>query len=175
MCATATWLRGWSASRSPGIAPEAGRFESSSHWWDSDDSGRANQSEELIGQLKRRLLRAGRRFARELRERVAEIDAGEPEDMHGRGRQRAAVVEERVDRVGDVALVYAKGAGARRVRSAERGQRAERGGGVQKHRGAGIAHRRGGIGGRSRGSLGAGRGTEETDRAPRDRTSASTH
>src|SRR5262249_19600816 len=147
MCATSTWMRGWSASRRPGIAPEAGRFESSSHWWDSDDSGRANQAEELIGQLKRRLLRAGRRFARELRERVAEIDAGEPEDIHECGRQRAAVVEERVERVGDVALIDAKGAGgrarsARRVRHAERGQGAERGSEIEVHVGRGVAQRR---------------------------------
>jgi len=93
----------------------------------------------LIGQLKRRLLRAGRRFAGELRERVAEIDAGEPEDIRERGRQRAAVVEECVDRVGDVALVDAKGAGARRVRSAEWGQRAERGGEIEDHIGRGVA------------------------------------
>src|SRR6516164_8178666 len=51
------------------------------------------------------LLRAGRRLAREQRERVGEIGAGEPEDRHERGRQRAAVVEERVERIGDVALV----------------------------------------------------------------------
>ena len=40
-----------------------------------------HDAEELVGQLERRLLRAGRGFAGEQRERVAEIAAGEPEEV----------------------------------------------------------------------------------------------
>src|SRR2546430_12606891 len=111
-----------------------------------------HDAEDLVGQLERRLLRAGRSFPREQRERVAEIDAGEPEDVRERGRQRAAVVEERVDRGGDVALVYVEGAGerarpARRVRHAECGQPAERGSEIEDRVGRGIAQRGGEVGG----------------------------
>jgi hypothetical protein len=82
----------------------------------------------------------------ELRERIGEIGAGEPEDGHECWRQRAAVVEEGVERIGDVTLVDVQAGGAKRAgevqdcisrrvaqRSGEasgeiaRGQRVERG------------------------------------------------
>src|SRR5262249_61949932 len=71
------------------------------------DEGIEHDAEELVGELERDLLAAGRRFAREQRERVGEIGAGEAEDGHEVGRQRAAVVEEGVERVGAVCLVAA--------------------------------------------------------------------
>jgi hypothetical protein len=58
------------------------------------------------------LLRAGCRFARKQRERVGEIGAGEPEDAHEAGRQRTAVIEEGVERLGDISLIDAQAADA---------------------------------------------------------------
>src|SRR5262249_21568524 len=116
------------------------------------DEGIEHDAEELVCQLERRLLRAGRRFAREQRERAAEIDAAEGADARECRRQGAAIVEERVERVGDVALVYAEGAGgrarsARRVRRAEYGQSAECGSEIEGRVGRGIAQRSGEAGG----------------------------
>src|SRR5262249_30720086 len=96
-----------------------------------------HDAEKLVGQLERHLLAAGRSFAREQRERVGEIGAGEAEDGRERGRQRAAVVEEGVERVGDVALADAEGAaeraGSTRCARAAAGldELAERGGEIQ--------------------------------------------
>ena len=64
-----------------------------------------HQPEELAAELERALPRAGGGFAGQERERVREIAAGEAEHVHEIGRQRAAVVEEAVDRRGDVLLV----------------------------------------------------------------------
>ena len=79
------------------------------------DEGIEHQPEELVGHLERDLLAAGRGFAGELAQRIAEIAAGEAEDRHEAGRQRAAVVEEVVERAGDVLLVGAQAAGPERV------------------------------------------------------------
>src|SRR5262249_5978049 len=103
-----------------------------------------HDAEELVAELERALLRAGRRFAREQRERVGEIGAGEIEQGEEIRRQRAAVVEECVDRIGDVALVAAEGA-RERARSARRAragrQLSQRGGEVQNRVGRGVAQR----------------------------------
>ena len=48
------------------------------------------------------------------RERIGEIAAGEAEQRHEGGRQRAAVVEEIVEGIGDIELVDAQGSGAER-------------------------------------------------------------
>ena len=66
------------------------------------DEGIEHQPEELVGHLECDLLAAGRGFAGELAQRIAEIAAGEAEDADEAGRQRAAVVEEVVERGGDV-------------------------------------------------------------------------
>src|SRR5262249_56916847 len=50
------------------------------------DEGIEHDAEELVGQLERALLRAGRSFSGEERQRVAEIDAGEPEEVRERSR-----------------------------------------------------------------------------------------
>src|SRR5262249_61337782 len=84
-------------------------------------------AEDLIGEWKRRLLTAGRGLARDQRQRVGEVAAGESEDADEAGRQRAAVVEETVERGGDVLLIDAQ-AGA-----------AEPGGEIQDHVGRGVA------------------------------------
>ena len=78
------------------------------------DEGIEHQPEELVGHLERDLLAAGGGLARELAQRIAEIAAGQGEHGHEAGRQRAAVVEEGVERGGDVALVGAQAAGADR-------------------------------------------------------------
>src|SRR5262249_38084682 len=49
--------------------------------------------EELIGELKGALLRAGRGFAREQRQRIGEIGSREPEDRDERGRQRPPLLK----------------------------------------------------------------------------------
>ena len=72
------------------------------------DEGIEHQPEELVGHLERDLLAAGRGFAGELAQRIAEIAAGEAEDREEAGRQRAAVVEEGVERGSDVLLVLAQ-------------------------------------------------------------------
>jgi hypothetical protein len=64
-----------------------------------------HQAEELAAELERAFLRAGRCLAREQRQRIGEIAAGEAEERAEVGRQRAAIVEEAVDRGGDVLLV----------------------------------------------------------------------
>jgi hypothetical protein len=51
------------------------------------------------------LLCAGRGFTGQLVEGIGEIAAGEIEQRQESGRQRAAVVEEVVDRVADVELI----------------------------------------------------------------------
>src|SRR6516165_3838248 len=158
-CSTATLRRRWNAPPSPGIAPEAGRFESSSHWQDNNDFGHADQSEELVGQLERALLRAGRRLAREQRERVGEVGAGETEDGHERGRQRAAIVEERVERVGDVALVAVEPSRSEIPRPAECGDD------VQGRVACGVAQR----GGEAGGQVGGGEGVEGAAASARGR------
>src|SRR5262249_7678959 len=91
------------------------------------DEGIEHDAEELIGELKRRLLAAGRSLAREERQRVGEVAAGEPEDADEAGRQRATVVEEIIERVRDVLLI-----------DAEAGP-AEPGGEIQDYVGRGVA------------------------------------
>jgi hypothetical protein len=53
--------------------------------------------EELVRELKRWLLCAGRGFAREQRERVSEIGVGEGEQRQERRRKRGVGVEEIID------------------------------------------------------------------------------
>ena len=62
-----------------------------------------HEPEELVADLECALLRAGRGFAGELAQRIGEIAAGESEHADEAGWQRAAVVEEAVERGGDVA------------------------------------------------------------------------
>ena len=57
-----------------------------------------------------RLLHAGRRLAGQLRQRIGERPPGEAEHADETGRQRAAVVEEVVDRARDVLLVLIQAA-----------------------------------------------------------------
>src|SRR5262245_29362465 len=97
----------------------------------SIDEGIEHDAEKLSGELEAHLLRPGRRLAREECERIGEIGAGETEDGEEVGWQRAAIVEEGVERVGDVALVDAERAG----------ELAERSGQVQNRVGRGIAQR----------------------------------
>jgi hypothetical protein len=101
-----------------------------------------HQVEELAPHLEAGLLRAGRGLAGELRERVAEIGAGQSEDGDEAGRQRAAVVEEAVERIGDVELVAAQGAIRQRLLSRCRGLLSQHRGEIQDRVGAGIAERR---------------------------------
>src|SRR5262249_11578746 len=98
-----------SVSRSPGIAPEASGFASSSHWQDSDDSDRAHHLQELVGELEGDLLCAGRGLAGELVQGSGEIAAGQPIERHERWGQRTAVVEEVVDRPADAELIAGEG------------------------------------------------------------------
>jgi hypothetical protein len=64
-----------------------------------------HQIEEFVGQLKHRALGAGRRLAVELRQRIRQVAAGQSEQIRKVGRQRAAGIEEVVQRVRDVLLV----------------------------------------------------------------------
>ncbi len=64
-----------------------------------------HDAEELAAELKDALLRAGRRLARDQRQRVRQVAAGQAEQVGKARRQRAARVEKAVDRVGDVLLV----------------------------------------------------------------------
>ena len=104
------------------------RSAGAAHATASVDERIEHQVEELAAQLERTLLRAGRGFARQQRKRVGEIAAGEAEDGEEAGRQRAAVVEERVDGGGDALLVAAQPCAL-----------PERGGEVQQHVGRGVA------------------------------------
>ena len=81
-----------------------------------------HEPEELVAHLECDLLAAGRGFAGELAQRIGEIAAGEAEYADEAGRQRAAVVEEAVERAGDVALVLAQTA-TRRAGTAVRFKR----------------------------------------------------
>src|SRR5262249_61168787 len=117
------------------------------------DEGVEHDAEELVGQLERALLRAGRRLAREQRERVGEVGAGETEDGHERGRQRAAIVEERVERIGDVALVAVEPSRSEIARPAEY---TECGDDVQGRVACGVAQRGGEAGGQGGGGAGDG-------------------
>src|SRR5205085_7539025 len=67
--------------------------------------GVEHHADELVGHLERDLLRAGGWFAGELVQRGGKVIAGQVEQRRERQRQRAAVVEEVVDRVADVELV----------------------------------------------------------------------
>jgi hypothetical protein len=146
------------------------------------DEGIEHDAEELVGELKPNLLRAGRGFSGEQRERIAETDAGEPEDGDESRWQRAAVVEEGIERIGDVALVDAEGAGeragsARRAglaRRARADELAERGGEVEDRIGRGVAQRCGEAGRQiargqrvERGAAKAARGREDRIRPRR--------
>ena len=73
---------------------------------------------------------------------------------HEGGRQRAAVVEEVVERIGDIALVLAQAAGAERARAAGPAGLAERGGEVQDRVGRGVAEEGGEAGGEIAGGQG---------------------
>src|SRR5262249_3691307 len=57
------------------------------------DEGVEHPVEKLIGELEADLLRAGGGFAGELAQRVSEIAAGQAEDGHEVGRQRAALLK----------------------------------------------------------------------------------
>ena len=86
------------------------------------DEGIEHQVEELVGELECDLLRAGRGFAGKLVQRSGEIAAGEAEERHEGRRQRAAVVEEVVDRMADVELVDGEGRRGGGRRSARYGR-----------------------------------------------------
>src|SRR5262249_15353227 len=106
-----------------------------------------HEVEELALHLEADLLRAGRCFAGDLRERVAEIGASEPEDGDETGRQRAAVVEEIVERARGILLVLPQPHAL-----------SENGGEVHHHVGRGVAQRwreAGGQIGRGQGAEGA--------------------
>ncbi len=64
-----------------------------------------HEAKKLARELECTLLRAGRSFARQLRERARQVAARQREHVDEVGRQRAAVVEEVVERSGDVLLV----------------------------------------------------------------------
>jgi hypothetical protein len=67
-----------------------------------------HQVEELVAELETDLLRAACGFAVELIERSGQIAAGEAEQRH-ESRQRAAVVEEGLDRIADLDMVDGEG------------------------------------------------------------------
>ena len=98
-----------SAASLSGAKPSAGPLVPATNAA-SVDERIEHQVEELAPHLEAGLLRAGGGLAGERRERVAEIGAGQSEDGDEAGRQRAAVVEEAVERIGDVELVAAQGA-----------------------------------------------------------------
>src|ERR1700730_7356161 len=64
-----------------------------------------HQPEEGCHHLKRWLLSAGRDLAREERQRTGEVAACQTKQGEEIRRQRAAIVEESADRIGDVTLV----------------------------------------------------------------------
>src|SRR5262245_27050604 len=97
-----------------------------------------HQVQELIGELEADLLRVGGSFAGQLAQRVGKIAAGEAEDSHEGGRQRAAAVEEVVERISDVTLVDAEAAAERAWPTWPTGL-AERGGEVQDRVGCSVA------------------------------------
>jgi hypothetical protein len=100
------------------------------------DEGVEHQGQELIGELEADSLRAGGGFAGELAQRIGEIAAGEAEDGHEGGRQRAAIIEKGVEGVGDIELIDTQAASAERARTAGL---PERGGEVQDRVGRGVA------------------------------------
>ena len=106
--------------------------------------GIKHQVQELVGELEADFLRAGSGFAGELAQPAGEIGAGKPEDAHEARRQRTAIVEEIVERIGDIELVEAQ------TRSAGRAGLTERGGEVQDRVGRGVAE----IGGEAGGQIG---------------------
>jgi len=73
------------------------------------DEGIEHHVQELVGELEGDLLRAGRGLAGKLVEGSGEIAAGQPIERHECGRQRAAVVEEVVDRPADAELIAGEG------------------------------------------------------------------
>src|SRR5262249_50851616 len=73
------------------------------------DEGIEHHVQELVGELEGDLLRAGRGFAGKLVQGSDEIAAGQPIERHECGRQRAAVVEEVVDRPADAELIAGEG------------------------------------------------------------------
>jgi hypothetical protein len=73
------------------------------------DEGIEHQVEELVAELETDLLRAGRGFAGKLVQGSGEIGAGQPIERHECWRQRAAVVEEVVNRAAGVDLVAGEG------------------------------------------------------------------
>ena len=70
----------------------------------------------MVHRIEGGLLRAGRGFAGKLVQRSGEIVAGEVEERHEGRRQRAAIVEEVVDRMADVELVNGEDSGSWRSR-----------------------------------------------------------
>src|SRR5262249_26192853 len=73
------------------------------------DEGIEHYVQELVGELEPDFLRAGRGLAGKLVQGSDEIAAGQPIERHECGRQRAAVVEEVVDRPADAELIAGKG------------------------------------------------------------------
>src|SRR5215831_15157348 len=73
------------------------------------DEGIEHHVQELVGELECHLLCAGRGLAGKLVQGIDEIAAGQPIERHECWRQRAAVVEEVVDRTADVELVDGEG------------------------------------------------------------------
>src|SRR5262245_41920416 len=73
------------------------------------DEGIEHHIQELVGELEGDLLRAGRGLAGKLVQGSDEIAAGQPIERHECGRQRAAVVEEVVDRPADAELIAGEG------------------------------------------------------------------
>ena len=113
------------------------------------DEGIEHEGEELVAELEGGLLGAGRGLARKLGERIAEIAAGQAEHAHESRRQRAAAVEEVVERIGDVPLIDAQAAGRDLLLP-------QRGGEVEDHVACGVAQ----IGGEACRQVGRGQGVE---------------
>ena len=73
------------------------------------DEGIKHQVEKLVGELEGDFLRTGRGLAGKLVQGSDETAAGQPIERHECGRQRAAVVEEVVDRPAGIELIAGEG------------------------------------------------------------------
>ena len=73
------------------------------------DEGIEHHVQELVGELEPDLLRAGRGLAGKLVQGSDETAAGQPIERHECGRQRAAVVEEVVNRPAGIELIAGEG------------------------------------------------------------------
>ena len=116
------------------------------------DEGIEHQVEELVAELEADLLRAGCGLTVELIQGTGEIAAREAEQRHESRRQRAAAVEEVLDRSADIDMVDGEGRRRRLPRHRRLPQRGNELSEQVEHRGiAGIAQARAKAGGQAGG------------------------